>query len=430
MSNSKFNVFDVMQTFDIFCEMETLSKDTLMAIPVEDFKAFNEVAAGYSDNYSEKLTQLFLNIPFSDANDPSFMHQMKQWISFSKSICLMQVAISVLDGSESELDYETAMHWINLFENSTLDNSIKALGIYGIANTQKELNPKFCYDMQMKAFSVYPTLSEILGYDYIYDKSKITDTYYDNCPVCKSKNAKPHYCVSQFVAAGKNNVFSPVKLWMKCMDCNTIYAYNFPVSQMSEINGHYTRNYSHKKIEPVNPLRIYSDIFNKCRKYTSGNKYLEIGVGRGEMLAVALEMGYDVDAVEICKEDCEKISAVLNVDIKWCDFLDFNTDKKYDIIIMGDVLEHISDPISAIKKAKSLLDKDGILWISTPNYNSAFTRLMGFSDAMWNQKNHFTYFSYESLLPFLKAENLEVMHYDVSDRYNGSMEIYCKNVDK
>lgn len=43
MSNSKFNVYDVMQTYDIFCELETLSKDTLSQIPAKDFEAFNQV---------------------------------------------------------------------------------------------------------------------------------------------------------------------------------------------------------------------------------------------------------------------------------------------------------------------------------------------------------------------------------------------------
>jgi len=46
-----------------------------------------------------------------------------------------------------------------------------------------------------------------------------------------------------------------------------------------------------------------------------------------------------------------------------------------------------------------------------------------FSDAMWNQRNHFTYFSYEGLKPFLDKVGFEVKRYDVSNRYNGSMEL-------
>ena len=141
------------------------------------------------------------------------------------------------------------------------------------------------------------------------------------------------------------------------------------------------------------------------------------------MLAVALEMGYEVSAVEICKEDCENISGALGVDIVWSDFLKYETDKRFDLIIMGDILEHVSRPLDALNKAYELLDDNGILWLSTPNYNSAFTRMRKFSDAMWNQKNHFTYFSYEGLKPFLDKIGFEVKRYDVSNRYNGSMEL-------
>ncbi len=427
MEEKNFNALDIMNTFNILCELENLSPTSLTQIPYEDFSSFNDLIMQYSEKYAHKLSSIFSKIPFSDISNNSFSDCIKQWIYLSKNICLIQIAVSIL--KEEYLDFETAKYWVSLYENASLDSSIKALGIYGVADTQKELNPLFCFEKQTYAFSIYPSLAEILGHQYIYEPEKIKDTLYKNCPVCDHNNSIPYYCVPQYISVGKNNVFAPVKLWKKCSHCHTIFSYNFPISEMPNINGHYTRNSSYKIIEPRNNLRIYSDIFNKCKQFTTGKKYLEIGIGRGEMLAAALEMGYEIDAVEICKEDCEKVSSVLDINIKWCDFLDFNTDKKYDIIIMGDVLEHISNPISALKKAKSLLNKEGILWLSTPNYNSGFTRLMGFSDAMWNQKNHFTYFSYESLLPFLEAENLNVVHYDISNRYNGSMELYCKNMD-
>jgi hypothetical protein len=46
---------------------------------------------------------------------------------------------------------------------------------------------------------------------------------------------------------------------------------------------------------------------------------------------------------------------------------------------------------------------------------------------MWNQKNHFTYFSYETLLSILHQVGLDVARYDISDRFSGSMELFCVN---
>lgn len=144
------------------------------------------------------------------------------------------------------------------------------------------------------------------------------------------------------------------------------------------------------------------------------------------MLAVALEMDYEAEAIEICMEDCETVSKVLNLKIHHGDFLDYETDTKYDILIMGDVLEHITRPVEALKKAVHFLSETGVLWLSTPNYNSGYTRMMKFQDAMWNQKNHFTYFSYECLLPILEDLGFTVVKYDVSNRFLGSMELYLK----
>lgn len=141
------------------------------------------------------------------------------------------------------------------------------------------------------------------------------------------------------------------------------------------------------------------------------------------MLAVAQEFGYHVEAVEICQSDCERISAALGIDIKWCDILNHETDKQYDVIVMGDVLEHVIEPVSLLKKVKGMLKNGGVLWISTPNYNSAYARMQKFSHCMWHELNHYTYVSYESLKCLLEDLQMKVIRYDMSTRYIGSMEL-------
>lgn len=284
-------------------------------------------------------------------------------------------------------------------------------------------DPMLCYKNTMNDFEKEPELLQKIfaNKHYCYSPEKIKDAIYNVCPICDSEEAEPFYCADQAIL--DHNSFSPAKLWMKCGGCGNLYAYNFPVWNMGEINGHYTSKTEGQVLTPRNQLVKYSNIFNHIKEFNPGTKYLEVGVGNGEMLAVALEMGYDVSAVEICKEDCENISGALGVDIVWSDFLKYKSEQKYDVIIMGDILEHVSKPIDALQKAYELLNDNGILWLSTPNFNSAFTRMRKFTDPMWNQKNHFTYFSYEGLEPFLKKNGFTIKRYDVSERYNGSMEL-------
>lgn len=309
---------------------------------------------------------------------------------------------------------------------SSRDNDNTAVAHYFAVRRIARQDAKRCYDLSIEDYKMYPDLLKRVfsNSTYVYNESLICDEIYNECPICGGNDSEYFYCANQ--AALNRKSFSPAKLWMKCKSCGNLYAYNFPMQKNGEINGHYTRKNSDGLLEPRNLLNIYSNIFNHIREINNGRKYLEVGIGCGEMLAVALEMGYDVSAVEICKEDCENVSGALGVDIKWCDFLKYETSDKYDVIIMGDVLEHVGKPIDALKKAYNMLDNGGVLWLSTPNYESAFSRMRKFADPMWNQANHFTYFSYNGIKPFLDDLGFEVKRYDVSNRYNGSMELFLQ----
>lgn len=151
---------------------------------------------------------------------------------------------------------------------------------------------------------------------------------------------------------------------------------------------------------------------------------MEIGIGNGEMLAVAQEFGYQAEAVEICREDCERVSAAL--DIACCDIVEYETEKQYDVIVMGDVFEHVTDPMKVMRKARAMLKEDGVLWLSTPNYNCAYARMEKFEHCMWHELNHYTYVSYESMKKLLERLNLEVVQYEMSKRYIGSMELFIQ----
>jgi 2-polyprenyl-3-methyl-5-hydroxy-6-metoxy-1,4-benzoquinol methylase len=52
----------------------------------------------------------------------------------------------------------------------------------------------------------------------------------------------------------------------------------------------------------------------------------------------------------------------------------FDTGRRYSLILMLDVLEHLPDPVSALRHALSLLEPDGVFLATVPAFNALWTR--------------------------------------------------------
>lgn len=285
------------------------------------------------------------------------------------------------------------------------------------------------FDFLMSMIEKYPNLLSGTGMthpQYIYKPS--AQRTFEKCPVCGGAG-EPYHCAFSYRMSDFDYPFQPFKLWMRCGDCKNLYSEQFP-EDFLKLSDH------HKEITPsensqtavsntanTRTLSVWSDILNKLRRYTEKKSLLEVGIGNGELLSVALEMNYQADAVEIVEESAQRVSDILGIPIKNGDFLNYTSDKTYSIIIMGDVIEHVTDPEAALRNAYKLLDEDGVLWLSTPNYESSFTRLKKFTDPMWLEPYHITYFNYDGLEKLLRKCGFTVREYSVSNRYNGSMEL-------
>ncbi len=143
----------------------------------------------------------------------------------------------------------------------------------------------------------------------------------------------------------------------------------------------------------------------------------------GELLAVAREYGFEITGLEIRPAHAERVAKTLDMDIICENFTTHHTENRYDVICMGDVLEHIGDPVSAIGKVRTLLNDKGLFWISTPNFESSFSVIMKDKDSMKRVCEHLNYFSFKSLKKTLGQQGFEVIDYNVSAHYSGSMEV-------
>lgn len=262
--------------------------------------------------------------------------------------------------------------------------------------------------------------------DYIYRSAP--QRTFDRCPVCGGAGT-PYYRALSYQMANFEHPHLPAKLWMKCGNCGNLHTLQYPEELLTQAAHPQTvqpdpaKALTATRRENGAILSIWSTILNKLSNYTTGKDLLEVGIGEGCLLAVALEMGYRPDAVEIVRQSAQEVADILGIPIWNGDFLDYHPDKKYSVIVMGDVIEHVMAPEQALRNAYDLLADDGVLWLSTPNFEGSFTRLMKFKDPMWMEPYHISYFSYVGLRALAEKCGFTVREYQASNRYNGSMEL-------
>ena len=122
-----------------------------------------------------------------------------------------------------------------------------------------------------------------------------------------------------------------------------------------------------------NHFAIYNFFIDELLKINDVNNYLEIGPGHGLFILQAMKRWRSAHftAVDISPTSAKISSAFINhslpgrkVDFRIQDFNDFN-EGTYDFITMGEVLEHIEDPMGALENLRSLLSPTGYCFLST-----------------------------------------------------------------
>ncbi|MDR2599224.1 MAG: class I SAM-dependent methyltransferase [Oscillospiraceae bacterium] len=286
--------------------------------------------------------------------------------------------------------------------------------------------PDEAYDLFYKALELMPDIaSKVLPDDhpslnYIFRGKKV-ELEIMNCTLCGGESEN-HWCYPLFEASGYNEHFNPIRMWRYCEKCHHIFARNFPEKPFI---------YADIQKKP-NPryFSYYSNILSNIRKagFTAGMSLFEVGIGAGECLLAAREIGYETYGIDVINRQVEEVKSRYGLDVETADFNEYIADREWDIIMMGDVIEHVNDPEAALAKAVDMMADDGALWISTPSFESAYSLVLGHTDAMRRETYHINYFSRQSLYELLERNYLFPVDYQISDHYAGSMEVVAKKI--
>lgn len=144
---------------------------------------------------------------------------------------------------------------------------------------------------------------------------------------------------------------------------------------------------------------------------------LDIGSGPGYFLLNGKNRGWQVKGIEpSIKAALHSQGLDLNVENIYFSEETAPTLGSFDVINMGEVLEHIPNPTALIKLVHGQLNVDGLVCIIVPNDFNPFQLILrdhlGFDPWWVAPPHHINYFDFKSLASLLEKCGFEVLHHE------------------
>ncbi len=172
----------------------------------------------------------------------------------------------------------------------------------------------------------------------------------------------------------------------ECNNCGMLFISPQPAAQ--ELVELYSREYfeggdyrcGHAESCFEESERIVSqELVEKIISMQPKGIFLDIGCAGGQMLNAMRERGYETFGVELSEEAAQSArnkfqQNVITGDIHTAKF----ESNFFDVVFMGDVLEHVPDPIDVMKEIHRITKSSALVVILCPTQTNALFSRMGF----------------------------------------------------
>lgn len=148
--------------------------------------------------------------------------------------------------------------------------------------------------------------------------------------------------------------------------------------------------------------------FKFIQRFIKSGKLFDLGAGWGHFMLAGKELGYDVYGVEISEQPYLYCVNDLKLPVDHIDFFEMDESKKFDLITMWDVLEHIDHANEFLAKCASLTKPDGYLFLQVPQIDSYFAKRHRDEWKMMGL-DHVNYFGKDTITRILKNNGYEVV---------------------
>ena len=213
------------------------------------------------------------------------------------------------------------------------------------------------------------------------------------CPLCSLESSIEEFIIDGFI-------------YHKCSGCQSLYTKPHIREEILK-NLYSDGTYQVYQDRLVgNSKRLRKGVLEK-RKFLQIKNFLkkksptllDIGCGSGTFLDICKKNRWKVEGVDPSPSASKMILKNYNINVHQGEFNNIKFNKKFDIITLWGVLEHMLDPISTIKKAKKLLNKNGLIVFEVPSadcFMSKYLKKYRFSPTRYIESGrHNIFFSKE-----------------------------------
>ena len=192
---------------------------------------------------------------------------------------------------------------------------------------------------------------------------------------------------------------------VKCKNCGLVFCELIPSPK--ELNEYYKiYAYENNFYSPITKQR-YIELLTTFEPYRKNNKILDVGCGNGFFLETAKEKGWEVYGTEFSEKAIEVLKQKGIKSFEGELKLENFKAQMFDVITSFEVVEHINNPKEEINKFYNILRTGGLLYITTPNFNSISRNLL---KEKWNiigYPEHLTYYTPKTLKKLLIENNFK-----------------------
>ncbi len=218
----------------------------------------------------------------------------------------------------------------------------------------------------------------------------------------------------------------------RCRDCGSAWVYPRPTEAViARFYEQYNRHPSDLSIDDLfarvlqqerdypNSTIDAARFASRCRMLTRGNRFLDVGAGYGFSSRAALDVGFEVTALEPSAVSREIVKKLTNITAEPSmltrEFVAVH-ERAFDVVLLSQVLEHMLEVEAVIDQLATLLDPSGVLCLAVPHFASAISRLQGKGDMFISPPEHVNFFSRSGLEKLLLRRGFVIVKMETVSR--------------